>query len=83
MYSPKISEEIIPELYRLAKKKGMPMTRLTDELLAEALEKETGFTPACPVRERKRNTSYATYILRTMKQRAKKEEMEEVMSSEG
>ena len=30
MYSPKINEEIIPALYKLAKEKRMPMTKLTD-----------------------------------------------------
>ena len=34
MYSPKIDERLIPPLYRLARRRGQPMTRL----VAEALE---------------------------------------------
>ena len=40
MYSPKISEELIPVLYRSAKAKGIPMTRLVDSLIREALADE-------------------------------------------
>ena len=37
MYSPKISEELVPVLYRLARDRRMPMTRLVNGLLREAL----------------------------------------------
>ena len=37
MYSPKISPELVPVLYREAKSRGIPMTRLVDRLLREAL----------------------------------------------
>ncbi len=37
MYSPKICEELIPVLYRLAQHKQMPMTKLIDGLLRESL----------------------------------------------
>lgn len=37
MYSPKISEELVPALYRWAKEQKMPMTRLVDGILREAL----------------------------------------------
>jgi len=41
MYSPKIKEEIVRKLYRKAKKEGIPMTKLVDEILRSALnEKE-------------------------------------------
>ncbi len=33
MYSPKISEDLIPDIYRLAKKQGRPMTKLINEVL--------------------------------------------------
>lgn len=33
MYSPKIAEDLIPILYREAKKQGKPMTRLINEFL--------------------------------------------------
>ena len=37
MYSPKISEELVPVLYRLARDRRMPMTRLVNGILREAL----------------------------------------------
>ncbi|MCC7213185.1 MAG: hypothetical protein IT451_15245 [Candidatus Brocadia sp.] len=42
MYSPKISEELIPKLYRLAKSKGVKMTTLVNEIIEKAIyETET------------------------------------------
>lgn len=41
MYSPQISESLIPILYRLGRLRKTPMTRLVDHLLTKALEKET------------------------------------------
>lgn len=38
MYSPKIADEYIPELYRIAKGRGIHMTRLVDELIEKALK---------------------------------------------
>ncbi len=38
MYSPKISEDLIPILYRLRKKKKKPMTKVVDEILRKELE---------------------------------------------
>lgn len=40
MYSPKISEDLIPVLYRLAKANRQPMTRLVDGLIRKALVTE-------------------------------------------
>lgn len=40
MYSPKIREDLIPKLYKIAKKKGVPMTELVNGIIREALEKE-------------------------------------------
>jgi hypothetical protein len=37
MYSPKIKEDLIPVLYRLAKEQGKPMTRVIDEILRREL----------------------------------------------
>ena len=47
MYSPKISEELIPVLYRMAKDKRMPMTQLVNALLCSVLEldKEQDLAP--------------------------------------
>jgi len=40
MYSPKISEEIIPVLYKLRRHRGIPMTKLVQQLLFKALSVE-------------------------------------------
>ena len=40
MYSPKISEELISPLYHQAKARGIPMTRLVNEILSEHLSLE-------------------------------------------
>ncbi len=44
MYSPKIQEEFIPVLYRIALCKKIPMTRLVKQIIKDYLEKngETG-----------------------------------------
>lgn len=39
MYSPKIREDLIPQLYRLAKRLEMPMTRLVNALLTHGIER--------------------------------------------
>jgi len=39
MYSPKISEQLIPVLFRLALDKKMPMTKLVNRIIEEYLEK--------------------------------------------
>ena len=38
MYSPKISEDLIPIIYIKAKEKKMPMTKIVDELLRDGLK---------------------------------------------
>ena len=50
MYSPRIREDLIPPLYRLAKARGVPMTRLVSDILGAALaavrvEEVTGVEP--------------------------------------
>ena len=42
MYSPKINEDLIPVIYKLAKKEGKTMTRLLDEILRKELKKREG-----------------------------------------
>lgn len=37
MYSPKIKEEFIPLIYRIAKNKGKRMTTLVNEIIRKAL----------------------------------------------
>ena len=41
MYTPKISESLVPILFRLRKIRGVPMTRLVDHLIRKALATET------------------------------------------
>ena len=41
MYSPKIDENLIPVLYRLAKEQKRPMTALVNELIGKALKEIT------------------------------------------
>ena len=42
MYSPKIREDLIPILFKLARKKKRPMTRLVDQIIRNQL-KERGW----------------------------------------
>jgi hypothetical protein len=46
MYSPKIDEELIPRLYRLRKLKKIPMTRLVNGILENALQELEKEEPA-------------------------------------
>ena len=39
IYQPKIREDLIPRLYRMARMRGIPMTALVSELLEAALER--------------------------------------------
>lgn len=48
MYSPRIAEDLIPLLYRAAKAKKMPMTRVVNEILRQALEEDTQKTTDQP-----------------------------------
>ncbi len=38
MYSPKISEDLVPKLYRKAKAEGVPMTKLVNQIIGTALK---------------------------------------------
>jgi hypothetical protein len=42
MYSPKIKEELIPKIYRLAKARGIRMTTWVNEILRKALDEGEG-----------------------------------------
>ncbi len=42
MYSPKIKEDLIPILYKLAKQEGKPMTALINEMLRAEIAKRNG-----------------------------------------
>lgn len=37
MYSPKISETLIPRIYRVAKSSGIPMTKWVNQVIEQAL----------------------------------------------
>mgnify|MGYP001611673217 CR=1 FL=1 len=43
MYSPKVSEEFIPELFKLKQQSGKPMTKLVDEAVRKYLEEQNEF----------------------------------------
>ena len=38
MYSPKISEDLIPQLYRIRVREGIPMTRLVNQILTQFIK---------------------------------------------
>lgn len=42
MYSPKINENLIPVIYRLAKEQKKPMTKLVNEIIEKALKEDYG-----------------------------------------
>ena len=42
MYSPKIKEDLIPILYKLAKQEGKPMTALIDQMLRAEIARRIG-----------------------------------------
>ena len=37
MYSPKISEDLIPTLYQMSREKRKPMTKMVNEILREKI----------------------------------------------
>jgi hypothetical protein len=40
MYSPKISEALVPHLYHLGKKRGVKMTVLVNQIIAREIQKQ-------------------------------------------
>lgn len=58
MYSPKISPKYIPRLYRLAKRRGVPMTWLVDEAVAAYLAQQMDAAQPASTRSRPRRVSY-------------------------
>jgi len=50
LYSPRISEKLIPKIYKVAKTKGVPITKLVDEILNNALSKIEIETVPCEVK---------------------------------
>lgn len=50
LYSPRLSDEVVRALYREARRRKMPMTKLADELLTAALaDRETATGATAPV----------------------------------
>ena len=41
MYSPKIDEDLVLVLYKMAKAEGKPMTRVLNEMIRKAVAKNT------------------------------------------
>jgi hypothetical protein len=48
MYSPKIREDLVSQLYHLARARRVRMTRLVNEVLEEYLREANGPGPAQP-----------------------------------
>jgi len=61
MYSPKIAGDLIPVLYRKAKIKGVPMTKLVNQILGDALGKKREMVKS-KVRENKLVIQKATML---------------------
>ena len=60
MYSPKIKEDLIPILYKLAMQEGKPMTALIDQMLRAEIAKRNGqvdLTSGEKIRERVKKTA--------------------------
>jgi hypothetical protein len=48
MYSPKVSEDLVPQLYKLAKEKKRPMTKVLDEIIRDKLFEKVEDKPITP-----------------------------------
>lgn len=44
LYSPRLSEDVVRALYREGQRRGLPMTKLADLLLRDALATDTALT---------------------------------------
>ena len=51
LYSPRLSDDVVRALYREGRRRGMPMTRLADSLLRQALDPVSEVFPALPLCE--------------------------------
>jgi len=40
MYSPKVSEDLVPQLYKLAKEQKRPMTKVLDGIIRDKLTEQ-------------------------------------------
>ena len=41
MYSPKIAEDLIPVLYKVAKAQGRPMTKIVNDIIRKEIAKDS------------------------------------------
>ncbi len=57
MYSPKIKENYIPVLYKIAKARGMPMTHIVREALDEYLKKPEIISIKAPSEDNNKRTT--------------------------
>lgn len=73
MYSPKIKEELIPYLYKMAKNKGVPMTKLVNGFLEQLISqfKNTGIFSEIEA-ENKAVEELTEYFKRLLNSRHKK-----------
>jgi hypothetical protein len=48
MYSPKVSEDLVPQLYKLAKEQKRPMTKVLDGIIRDKLVEKNKTEPTLP-----------------------------------
>ena len=61
MYSPKISEMLIPRIYRVAKGSGIPMTKWLNQVIEQALPEKDAVHETNESNSRKEKRNYRRY----------------------
>jgi hypothetical protein len=61
MYSPKIKEEFLPMLFKISASKGVPMTKLVNQIIRDYLEENYPSTGVTAYDERKSKTGSGEY----------------------
>ena len=61
MYSPKISETLIPRIYRVAKSAGIPMTQWVNRVIEQALPETDAVHETNGKNSRKERKLYGRY----------------------
>ena len=56
MYSPKISEDLIPTIYDMAQKYNIPMTRVVDRILRNSLREKKTVREFCEKEYKRKET---------------------------
>jgi len=61
VYSPKISEMLIPRIYRVAKGSGIPMTKWLNQVIEQALPEKDAVHETNESNSRKEKRNYRRY----------------------